>query len=202
MDADMQIDSTINKLADQYASCDRRSADINEERATIRENAEKLGIPSKAFQHAVNMVKQMSEGERRDYQVGVNRVLKVISDRQGELYPQEAAKALKREAERAASTKEGDAKSDANPRSNPKSGGAGKVVPIKPKAAPDIVASAPLPPAAAAKEQAEGEKVLASAIPPATPAAPAGGPSEPPEPPAGNPWPDDLQAAKKGETVN
>lgn len=129
--ADEQVDSTIIKLAEEYASCDRRSAEINDERKTIRDNAEKLGIPSKAFQHAVGMVKHMSDGERRDYQVGVNRMLKVISDRQGDLFPQEAEKIRKREqrkaddAAKAGRTKEEmDADSDANRRSDPNAGGA------------------------------------------------------------------------------
>lgn len=131
---DMQIDSTLIKLAEQYASCDRRSADINEERATIRENAEKLGIPSKSFQHAVGMTKHMSKGERRDYQVGVNRVLKAIGDRQGELYPAEFERANKRDEAKKAENKpktkaEKDARSDANPKSDPKRGGTGNAKP-------------------------------------------------------------------------
>jgi hypothetical protein len=138
MDEEMKIDSTIDKLADQYASCDRRSAEINDERATIRENIEKLGIPSKSFVHAVAMVKQMSKGERRDYQSGVNRVLRVISTRQMELYPEQTRRQEKREQDardRAAEarTKKGP-DADTNPRSDPARGGAGKKA-AKPKAA-------------------------------------------------------------------
>lgn len=130
-DPELQIDSTIIKLAEDYASCDRRSAEINDERATIRANAEKLGIPSKAFQHAVGMVKHMSDGERRDYQVGVNRVLKAISDRQNDLFPVEAEKIRKRqerkasdEASKPRSEAELNAQTDTNERSDPDAGGA------------------------------------------------------------------------------
>lgn len=125
-DPDTQIDKTILKLAEQYAGCDRRSAEINEERATIRKNIDKLGIVPRAFVHAVAQIKQMSNGERRDYQTSVQRVLGVIGDRQGELYPEETKRNEKREAERKPSGKEGAPDPDKNPRSDPKSGGAGK----------------------------------------------------------------------------
>lgn len=124
-DPDAKIDKSLIKLAEQYAACDRKSAELNEERKTIRDNAEKLGIPSKSFQHAVGMVKHMSEGERRDYQVGVNRVLKAISDRQGDLFPAEAErirKRVEREEQNAAPTPGPDP--DTNPRSDPNRGGA------------------------------------------------------------------------------
>lgn len=123
-DVEGHLDNQMVKLAEQYASCDRRSADINEERKTIRDNAEKLGIPSKAFQHAVGMVKHMSEGERRDYQVGVNRVLKAISDRQNDLFPAEAEKIRKRVDAAAAEESAKGPDADTNPRSDPNSGGA------------------------------------------------------------------------------
>lgn len=152
---DEQIDNTIIKLAEQYATCDRKSKEINDERKTIRDNAEKLGIPSKAFQHAVGMVKHMSDGERRDYQVGVNRMLKVIGERQGDLFPQEAEKVKKREerkAEAAAkagrSAEELNAASDANRRSDPNAGGA--QVDLE-----EAIAEA------TQREQAEGDAVLA-----------------------------------------
>jgi hypothetical protein len=148
--AQKEIDSTISKLADQYASCDRRSAEINDERATIRANVDKLGIDPKGFVHAVAQVKQMSNGERRDYQASVSRVLSVIGDRQGELYPEYAERIRKRE-ERAAEAaakagrtqEELDAETNANPRSDPAAGGAGA------------------PPG----EQADGEAALAAAAP-------------------------------------
>lgn len=127
-DVEGHLDKQMLKLAEQYANCDRKSKDLNDERKQIRDNAEKLGIPSKAFQHAVGMVKHMSEGERRDYQVGVNRVLKAISDRQNDLFPAEAEKIRKREeAREEAAAAEQSAKGpdpDTNPRSDPNRGGA------------------------------------------------------------------------------
>lgn len=123
-DVEGHLDKQMVKLAEQYASCDRRSADINDERKQIRDNAEKLGIPSKAFQHAVGMVKHMSEGERRDYQVGVNRVLKAISDRQNDLFPAEAEKIRKRVDAAAAEEAAKGPDPDTNPRSDPNRGGA------------------------------------------------------------------------------
>ena len=153
-DPDHMIDSTIIKMAEEYVSCDRRSADINESRKNIRDNIEKLGIDPLAFQHAVKQVKGMSEGERRDYQISMNRVLKVISERQNDLFPEAAERIRKRE-ERAAAPKtatpagkaEANAQSDANPNSEPR-----------------IV----LTPDANAEEQAEGEAVLQAMVPETT----------------------------------
>lgn len=149
-DHEAWIDKQINKLADRYAACDQQSSDLNKERKEIRDDAEKLGISSRAFQHAVSMVKNMSEGERRDYQVGMNRTLKAIGERQGDLFPQHAEKARKREERKAAeaaneprSQQELDALTDGNPRSNPATGGA---------AAVQAVTDA---------EQAEGDTLLA-----------------------------------------
>jgi hypothetical protein len=139
------MDGTIIKLAESYASCDRRSADINGERANLRETVEKLGIPSKSFQHAVGMVKQMSEGERRDYQVGVNRVLKAISDRQNDLFPEAAERIRKREERNAkVDGAAGAPDPDTNPRSDPASGGAAEALPAD----------------STAQEQQEGEAAL------------------------------------------
>ena len=133
------LNSQIIKLAEQYASCDKRSAAINDERAGIRENAEKLGIPSKAFQHAVGFVKHMSEGEQGDYRRGVDRVLTALQGRQAELFPDDHARIQKRvEADRLAkeqAEREDGTWSSENPRSDPKRGGASKVTEEKTKAA-------------------------------------------------------------------
>jgi len=134
-----RLNSQIIKLAEQYASCDKRSAAINEERAGIRENAEKLGIPSKAFQHAVGFVKHMSEGEQTDYRKGLDRVLTALQGRQAELFPDDHARIQKRvEADRLAreqAEREDGTWSSENPRSDPKRGGAAKVTEEKTKAA-------------------------------------------------------------------
>jgi hypothetical protein len=183
-----KIDGSLIKLAEQYASCDRRSAGINDERKTIRDNAEKIGIPSKAFQHAVGMVKQMTTGERRDYQVGINRVLSAISDRQNDLFPVQAERNRKREENRARTGKEGAINSDTNPRSDPNRGGAAqeRVASGSEQASATNTAPArPTPPSEAenAAEQEEGENVLAF-----------GGRNAPL---VGGQWPDDVAAAKK-----
>ncbi len=171
-DAEQQIDSTLIKLAEQYASCDRRSADINEDRKNIRDNAEKLGIPSKSFQHAVMQVKHFTEGERRDYQIGVNRVLKAISERQNELFPVEAERARKREEAKKPTGKEGAPDPDTNPKSDPKRGGAGKAAAAQ-----------------QAKEQQEGEAVLSTAP---TNESLANGDAPPPAPDAQE-WSDEVK---------
>ena len=125
---DQKLNSSIIQLAEQYASCDKRSAAINDERKGIRENAEKLGIPSRAFQHAVGLVKQMSEGEQTDYRRGVNRVLTALQGRQAELFP-EAAERIKKRVDAEALAKEEAERRDGtwsseNPRSDPNRGGA------------------------------------------------------------------------------
>jgi len=154
-DPDVQVDNKIIKLAEEYNSLNQRSKDLSEDRKTIRENVEKLGIHPLAWQHAVKITKDMTEGDRRDYQVGMNRVLKVIGERAGDLFPEDFERTTKR-AERKAEkkAKEGrteaelNAKTDTDPKSDPKKGGAGKV----------------LAPEAAAAEQAEGDAVLEAGI--------------------------------------
>lgn len=131
-DPDREIDSTIMKLVEQYASCDRRSADINEERATIRSNAEKLGFTSQEFQDGVRRTKKMSKTERDIHERNVNRIVSIAETRQSEFWPAEAERQRKRAERRAADAAEASKGSagapdpDTNPRSDPKRGGAGK----------------------------------------------------------------------------
>ncbi len=174
-DPEQQLDSTLIKLAEDYASCDRRSHDINEDRKNIRDNVSKLGIDPLAWQHAVKMMKSMSEGERRDYQIGVNRVLKAISNRQNELFPIEAERIRKREEAKKPTGKEGAPDPDTNPKSDPKRGGAAKAAAAQ-----------------QAKEQAEGAAVLATAP---TNESLANGDAPPPAPDSKE-WPDDAQTGK------
>lgn len=184
------MNSQLQKLATSYAESLARSAEENGERATIRENAEKLGIPSKSFQNAVSMVKLMTPGERSDYTNGVNRMLEAIGTEQmrAELFPEvveaerrraarEAERKSKKDAEEGRSKEDLDAKSDQNPRSDPTAGGAGKkgkgkkgdgdnVVPMKPSEAVKQGAAksdAALKQSIAdvkAREQTEGDQVL------------------------------------------
>lgn len=124
---------SIVKLATQYASCDARSAEINDERSNIRSNAEKLGIPSAAFQEAVAKVKKMSPGELSDHITAVDRVMqafKAEENLQQTLWPTQAAaaeKRAKRKEEAKAEKNKGKAGApdpDKNPRSDPAKGGA------------------------------------------------------------------------------
>lgn len=141
MSEDMVMNKEIVKLATQYAGCDRRSAEINEERATIRENAEKLGIPSKSFQDEVARLKKMTLGERQDYDNGIARMREAFAaegseaEMRAELYPEiveaekrraqrEADRKAKKAAEQGRPAEELDAKTDTDPRSDPEAGGA------------------------------------------------------------------------------
>jgi hypothetical protein len=130
-DPDAQINSTILKLAEDYAASEARSANENEIRANIRSNVEKLGIPSKAWQVGVSMAKHMTVGERRDHEVGLKRVLSVLDEVAPTLWPEDVARAKKREERKAAeaagqprSEGELDAKTDSDKRSDPAAGGA------------------------------------------------------------------------------
>lgn len=123
---DNGFDTQMLKLVEQYAACDKRSSDINEERKVIRDNAEKLGIPSLHFQHAVMRAKKMTKTERMSYDENVEHIISIVEGKQAELWPEDTKRSEKREAARKA---EEDAKGvdpDTNPRSDPKRGGAGK----------------------------------------------------------------------------
>lgn len=164
-DAELQIDGKIIKLAEEYNALNRRSKDLSDDRKVIRENVEKLGVHALAWQHAVKITKDMTEGERRDYQVSMNRVMKVIGERAGDLFP-EAQEAANKRAERKAKItgKEGAPDPDANPRSDPNAGGA------KPRT--DEMAAGVIhepgtngTPPDVPGEQGEGEAALAAAMP-------------------------------------
>lgn len=187
-DGKTQIDETIIRLAEQYAASLRRSSEENDERTNIRANATKLGIPSKAFQQGVSMVKLMDPGERKDHQRGLKRMLSVLGDKAKDLFPEDverqvqraerrreaAAKTAKEAGAETAEEQERRIAADTNPRSDPKRGGAGK----KPKAAalpPDALMADGVPMApkgrpseaelTAADEQAEGAQALAAGLP-------------------------------------
>lgn len=147
-DHERKLDSQIMKLVEQYASCDRRSADITEERTQIRANAEKLGFSSAEFQEGVKRSKKMTKTERDIYEEHVGRIVGIVEGKQAELWPVDTERAKKREerkVEKAAkeprSGDELDEATDANQKSDPASGGAGKKRGRKPKAGKvDIVA--------------------------------------------------------------
>lgn len=186
MTEDMQTNKQLERLATQYADCDRRSAEINEERQQIRENAEKLGIPSKSFQHAVGMVKGMTEGERTDYTNGVNRMLEAIGteEMRATLFPEiveaerrraakEAERAAAKQAAEGRTPEELNAETDSNPRSDPEAGGAAKATKKGKKQAvtgerpteEELTAAAAKAAQAQDPEQAEGDAALKAMMP-------------------------------------
>lgn len=163
------VDSTILKLANDYQRTLEKSRELNEERATIRENVEKLGIDPLAFQAGLRMARDMTNGERSDYTSSLNRVLGVLDGKEADLFgADEVAKRNKRaekraekEAKAGTAREAQDDKSDANPRSNPKAGGAGKGKTIKDAAKESDDA---LKESIAAAEQKEGGEILDDAI--------------------------------------
>lgn len=134
---DQQHDSAVIKLIEQYASCDRRSAEITDERSIIRKNAEKLGYSSLEFQEAVRKSKKMTKPERIVHDRHVNKLVNLVEGKQAEFWPEEARRAEKRTEEKKrkdAEAKTAAGRSPDHPRSDPKKGGAGKAA-AKPKAA-------------------------------------------------------------------
>lgn len=120
------VDGTVLKLAEQYQSTLVRSRALNEERAQIRENVDKLGIDPKAFQVGLMMTRDMTAGERQDYTGSLNRVIAALDGRESDLFgADEVAKRDKRAEKRAAKGKPADEPD--NPRGDPKKGGAGGV---------------------------------------------------------------------------
>ena len=134
MNTDAGMNKTLMKLVEEYANCDHKSAELNEQRANIRENIEKLGVPPKAFMRFVADQKQMSPGEFRDMQAGYERMQEAAEaegiDIQGQFWPG-LKKAAEKRAERKAAAeaeankgKAGAPDPDKNPRSDPAKGGA------------------------------------------------------------------------------
>lgn len=129
MPEDMQLDSTILKLAEQRASIDKKRKDLNEDAREINSNVDKLGINPSAFMLAVRLVKGMDKRDRDEFLSSTRRVTRVIGERQFELYPEESERLRKKAEDKKA--REAEAKTKAgrdpdHPRSDPKSGGAGK----------------------------------------------------------------------------
>lgn len=189
MDARMQVDNTILKLAGQQAASLRRSKAETDERAVIASNVKKLGVPPKAWRQAVTMMRIMDPTERKEHQRGLKRVMSVLGEHMADLFPEDvekqqarASRKKEREAKAAAAAgketpeqQERRLAADSNPRSDPKSGGAGKR-PRKPKAvkeqitihdtvaAGDALISSTAAQLNAADEQAEGDSILSDHI--------------------------------------
>jgi hypothetical protein len=169
-DADRQLDAKINEAADWYAGSNARQKDENKGRAENRKHVSDLGLSTKAYQWAVQLLKSgLTDFEIKDVLRDLEIFVRVLGDRQAELFPAELAAATKRrerKAEKAAKEPRGgeelDAATDANPKSDPAAGGAGKRG-RKAKEAVTDLNRAPLSADANAAEQASGEALLATA---------------------------------------
>lgn len=174
---DMKIDDTILKLAEQYVGLENRARQLNKDKAAIREQADKIGVPSLAWQIGVRMVKMMDTGERADFQRGFRRVTTVLSKAAETLFPEDIERQKKRKARKAEAAAKAAAaagketpeqqvrrvNADTNPRSDPKRGGAGKK---KPSTIAEAAAAsdAALKESIANAEQEDGAKILDTAI--------------------------------------
>lgn len=167
-DADRQIQARLYEQAQSYAETRVQSRKLNKQRAESRAKIMEMGFRSDSYQTGIRIIKDLSARERDDFMRDLNLILKVLGSRQADLFPEEALKAAKREEQRKAENQpkppaEADAKSDANPRSNPAKGGAGKkkadknppVASVPPTEA-ELTAAA----AQAATEQQEGDQAL------------------------------------------
>lgn len=125
---DRYLESVILKEGRVYADRNERSKEENKGRADSRETIKKAGIRTDAYALAVKHTKDLNAREREDYMRDYKLVLKILTQKQKELFPEEAMKAAKREDDR--KRKEAEAKTkagpdaDTNPRSNPDKGGA------------------------------------------------------------------------------
>lgn len=130
-DFQQQIDSRILKTGEEYAASNKRQKAENKTRQENRNRIKEMGISTHAYQIAVKVVKDLTANERADWMRDFQMVVKVLGSKQAELWPEEALKAEQRvqrakdKAAKAGRTQaEMDADSDANPRSDPSSGGA------------------------------------------------------------------------------
>jgi hypothetical protein len=129
-DAERQINQVIWNEGQDYAERNKRSKAENKGRAESRERIKKTGITPNAYHTAIRLIKDLSPRELEDWKRDFSLVLKVLGSRQAELFPEEALKVAKREADRKRREAEEKTKAgvdaDTNPRSDPKAGGAGK----------------------------------------------------------------------------
>jgi len=121
-------DGTLYDLAKQYQASKVRSANENDIRADIRANVDKLGLDPLAFQAALRMAEDMTTGERQDYTTSLNEMLTLLDGRESDLFGEEEMRKRderKRKAEEKRAKAAQPESTDDNPRSDPKSGGAG-----------------------------------------------------------------------------
>jgi len=163
-DADLQIESTLFKQGQDYAERNKRSKAENKGRAESRARIKEIGMDPNAYATAIRLIKDKTPAEleawRRDFEL----TLKVMASKQRELFPEEQLKAearIQRAKDKAAgkprSQAELDAKTDTDPNSDPKNGGA--QIDIE-----DAIAAAEGQ-TLEEREAAEGEAAIADAAP-------------------------------------
>lgn len=166
-DVDAKIDGELLKLAEDYVALENRAKEITEQKKLIREKAERMDQHPTAFRTAISWVKLFSNADRVSVLSSFHRMMHVLGERQGELFPEQAKKLAEREAknaEKAAidATKAGP-DADTNPRSNPDAGGAKPQVqnPAGEDAEGDAALAAMTPATTAAKKLSQSEKAAA-----------------------------------------
>jgi hypothetical protein len=166
-DADRQIEQTLWNEGQDYAARNARSKEENKGRAASRERVKQTGVNTNAYHTAVGLIKKLSARELVEWRRDFDLVLKVLGSRQAELFPEEALKMAKREADRQAKEAEAKTKAgpdaDSNPRSDPNAGGAKPMTGDPEKPWPDDVATGTVqnPPG----EAEEGDAALNAALP-------------------------------------
>ena len=156
---DRQIAARVYNEAEAYAETRRASRDLNDKRTTSRKRIEEMGFRKDAYQAAIRVIKDLTPREQKDFMRDLQTFLKILGGRQADLFPDEALKAAKREEKRkqaAAEEKAKSGRSPDHPRSNPKSGGAGKAKPAESPATGTSEDEA---------EQAAGAAVLDAGLP-------------------------------------
>ncbi len=155
-EAEDQIASRVNTIADRYSGSLKRSKGENDARAADREKIETMGYDPKAFQHAVGVARSMSKSEADHYLHSLTYFVGALMGRQMELFPEDANRIVKRAEKKAAKAAgaprtqaELDANTDTSERSAPDAGGAKPQVPVD------------NPP----NEQADGEQALNAGLP-------------------------------------
>ncbi len=164
-DAQRYVESVLFKEGQDYAERNKRSKVENKGRAESRKRVKETGVNVNAYHTAVRLIKDLSARELKEWRRDLDITLKVLGSKQTELFPEEALKSAKREADRKAREAEEKTKrgvdADTNPRSDPNRGGAAKKakeVPTPgPTESPDLK-QPPNPPG----EQAEGEAALSA----------------------------------------
>lgn len=177
-DADRQIEARIFKEGESYSASHKRSRTENKTRAESRARIKEIGMRTDAYQVGVRIVKDLSAREREEFLRDLNLVVKVLGNRQQDLFPEEALRAAKREKLRqeeeakAEAERKKQAESDKpGSRSDPNAGGAkpqtgtdGKPWPDDAQIAANANGDAPAPPNPPS-EQDEGAAVLAGGLP-------------------------------------